>query len=255
MQQTRVAMSTTDKGNELEDSIYDLFSRMIDEGRFFARRECCQIFKKKRYYSEARKAEIEFDVAIEMTLPGESTPSLRYLIECKNYSGTVPVGDVEEFLMKVEQVAQANSKAIFATKSALQAGAFEFARSKGIGVVRYFGDDKMKWDLARSASDWFAEPRSPEHGFEIEQGLLKEDFSSDFFDFYCHAPEKYTNSINTFFSKFSTYDADPDLLKVLARIDNPKKSSRPIVPYLSAEEIELSAPTKPVRSWDTPTDA
>ena len=90
-------MNTIEKGDKFEDKIYKLFEQEISEGRFFANKECCRIFQKKGYYSKDRGKEIIFDISIEISLPGQLTYSILTLIECKDYSGKIPVDDVEEF--------------------------------------------------------------------------------------------------------------------------------------------------------------
>jgi len=69
-------------------------------------------------------------------LPGSREYSALVLIECKNYGHPVPVDDVEEFFAKVQQVAAANAKATIASTASFQSGAREFAKSKGMGLIR-----------------------------------------------------------------------------------------------------------------------
>jgi hypothetical protein len=110
------ALSTYAKGDRFEEQVFEFLSREINEGRFYAfRPECCKIFRKKGYYSRDREDFIIFDISVEVFLPGFETPSLLVLIECKNYSGKVPVGDIEEFGSKIRQVAGFNAKGIFAS--------------------------------------------------------------------------------------------------------------------------------------------
>ena len=66
-------MDTTKKGDELENKIYELFREDILNDRFWAKKECCKIYQKKGYYSESRKKDIIFDIAIEIFLPGQIT--------------------------------------------------------------------------------------------------------------------------------------------------------------------------------------
>jgi hypothetical protein len=66
--------------------------------------------------------------------------------------GTVPVNDVEEFFAKVQQVAAAKAKAVMVTNNSFDRGTLEFARAKGIGLLRVFSRDQLKWVLHRSPS-------------------------------------------------------------------------------------------------------
>lgn len=145
-------MNTTSKGNKLEDQVYDLFSKLISESGFFAKSDCCQIHRKKGYYSKDRKKEIVFDVSIEISMPGQSSYSVLMLIECKNYDHKVPVDDVEEFYAKSQQISPSNIKAVVVSTNAFQEGAFNFAHSKGMGLLRYYDSGKLDWVLTRSPS-------------------------------------------------------------------------------------------------------
>ena len=43
-------MNTIEKGDKLEDKVFELFKEDISNNRFWARKECCEIYKKKGYY-------------------------------------------------------------------------------------------------------------------------------------------------------------------------------------------------------------
>jgi len=145
-------MDTTAQGNSLEDHAFDYFSKEIEEGRFLARPENCRIFKKKGYYSKDREKEIIFDIAIEIRFIGADTHSILCLIECKNYTHSVPVDDIEEFYAKTQQITPSNTKAIVVSANSFQSGAFKYAKSKGIGLLRYFEPNSVEWKLHRSHS-------------------------------------------------------------------------------------------------------
>src|SRR5262249_2181897 len=156
--------------------------------------EYCSIFHQKAFYSRDRKSDIFFDVAIEVKLPGGRSPSIFCLIECKDYSHPVGVDDVEEFFAKVQQVAPANSKAVIVTRTSFQSGALEFARSKGIGLLRMFPDSDFKWVLHRSPSSMRLSRRLSQDS-EIWSGLTKENYRSHRFDFFCNAGDTFTYSL------------------------------------------------------------
>ena len=90
--------------------MFSVFDNQIVEDCFFSKREYSKIFRKKGYFSKDREKDIIFDVSIEVTIPGQDCFSLLFLIECKNYSHSVPVDDVEEFFAKIQQVSGANAK-------------------------------------------------------------------------------------------------------------------------------------------------
>jgi hypothetical protein len=110
-------MSTTSDGDAFELKILAHFEADIAAGRFFARPECCKIYQKRGYYSRDREKDIVFDIAIEVYLPGSEDYSVLVLIECKNYSHSVPVDDAEEFFAKAQQISGANVKCVIASPS------------------------------------------------------------------------------------------------------------------------------------------
>jgi hypothetical protein len=83
-----------------------------------------------------READITTDVSIEVFLPGRDRPTLVWVFECKDYTGRVPVDDIEEFHAKLQQIGEDNTKGTFVTTAALQKSALTYAGSKKIGVVR-----------------------------------------------------------------------------------------------------------------------
>jgi hypothetical protein len=178
-------MSSTSRGLELEERVFSFLEAEIKAHRFLARPECCAIFHRKAYYSRDRQSNIIFDVAIELTLPGESTPSMFWLIECKHYDHPVSVDDVEEFFTKVQQVAAAKSKAIVVSSHSFQSGAVEFACSKGIGLLRVFPKSEFKWVLHRSPSSLHMS-RSLSRDGDVLRGLTQEHYHSRRFDFFCN---------------------------------------------------------------------
>ncbi len=145
-------MSSTLAGDNFEANIFNLFTDEISNERFFARPDCCKIFRKKGYYSKDREKEIVFDVSIEIYLPGSSSFSVLILIECKNYNHSVPIDDAEEFFAKIQQISGANIKGVIASTNSFQEGTLKYCTSKGIGLFRYFDRTKFKWVLHRSCS-------------------------------------------------------------------------------------------------------
>ena len=231
-------MDTTNKGNKLENQIFGVFESQIVEDCFFSRREFCKIFKKKGYYSRDRKRNIVFDVSIEVTLPGKDHFSLLFLIECKNYSHGVPVDDVEEFFAKIQQVSGANVKGIVVSTNSFQDGAFRFARSKGIGLLRYFSKERLEWVLARSPSSMVSSSLSSSECSNGYYALHNENHESRYFDFYGYVNDTYTVSSNQFFSSLAKRDVDSGFLRALVNIEQATIGSRLCVPYLESQEIE-----------------
>ena len=143
-------MSTVKKGNDFEEYSKKLIISAIEKGDLQIPGYEEKIYSKKGYYSEKRKKDIIFDLAIEIWSPNANKFQLIYLIECKDYSNKpIPVDDLEEFDSKINQVAPRNSKGIFITNTHLQEGALNFANSQGIMVIQALEENNYKIVLFR----------------------------------------------------------------------------------------------------------
>lgn len=230
-------MSTTSRGNQFENLIAELLTSEIDANRFWAKRECCRLFKKKAYHSRDRQREIVFDISIEVSLPGAASPSLIVLVECKNYANrAISVEEVEEFFAKVEQVAAANGKAIMAAKTGFQESALAFAKSKKMGLMRYFSPENFKWELNRSPSACL-QPNNVENEFRVREGLTNVDYVSTDFDLFIQTPTTATNSLLRLFDDLSAGALSSNLAR---RIQN-NRANRNSVARLGRAKIEIVA--------------
>lgn len=228
-------MNTTKKGETLEIAVFNLLKAQIDADHFFAKKECCSIFRRKAYYSEKRKASIVFDISIELRFPGAADYSMLILIECKNYAKAVPVDDVEEFFAKVDQVGEANTKGIFVSNNALQSSALRYCKSQGMGVARYFDGQDLKWELRRSASASFASQSGTDDP-DAYAGLTLPEYKSSVFELYMQSPRGATNSLNAFFEGLVFHGlvkTDP-----LHRLPRPRAKRVDAVPFLELSELE-----------------
>lgn len=232
------AASPTQKGNSLERRIRDLFQTEIDADRFWAKKKNCKVFWKKGYFSKDRGTEIIFDVAIELYLPGARDYSCVVLIECKNYAHSVPVDDAEEFFAKVQQVAAANVKAVIASTASFQYGTREFAKSKGIGLMRYFGPENFKWELKRSPSG-SAQTTAPEAAVLVGSALSLDTFHGVTFDLYLQSPVRDTNSLWDFFEDLILDSALTQ--RQARRIANRRSKLSSQVPFFDKGELESKA--------------
>jgi Zn-dependent peptidase ImmA (M78 family) len=227
--------STTKRGDALEKRVFDFFEAEIAAGRFFAKPDCCKLRRKPKYFSRDRGSEITFDVSIEIYMPGAADFSAVFLIECKNYTHAVPVDDAEEFFTKVQQVAAAKAKAVIASTASFQAGAREFARSKGIGLLRYFSRTECKWELMRSPATGGAIDRLDD-STDVAAGLTQQDYQSDVFDLYLQSPQRETHSLKAFLEDMLLDEAlSPAQLR---RIVNPKVKDSDSAPFLEKDALE-----------------
>jgi hypothetical protein len=139
-------MSTTAKGDAFEKLVFTAIKRELEKGRLGFSPDACQIYRKKGYYSIERDDDIIVDISIEITRPGATTYSMLWVCECKDYSGSVPVNDVEEFNDKLRQIGGKSVRGVIAIgRGGLQRGAFNIARANKIGVVRILPRQQVKW--------------------------------------------------------------------------------------------------------------
>jgi Zn-dependent peptidase ImmA (M78 family) len=233
------ALSTYAKGDRFEEQVFEFLSREINEGRFYVfRPECCKIFRKKGYYSRDREDFIVFDISVEAFLPGFETPSLLVLIECKNYSGKVPVGDIEEFGSKISQVAGFNAKGIFASASAFQSGTFNIARNRGFGVLRYFDQSEFRWELPRALLTGARSARARKRA-EIEYALTQTDFRPTIHSAYAVTPAGFTDGWEGIWKGLDLESAFEE--GDLGLIRQPTITATPRVAFISRHSIDRSA--------------
>jgi integrase-like protein/restriction endonuclease len=227
--------TTKQLGDSFEKRVFDYFTAEIAADRFWARKSNCRVFAKKGYHSKDRNSKIVFDIAIELYLPRAKEYSSLVLIECKNYQHSVPVDDAEEFFAKVQQVGAANTKAVVASSASFQTGTREFAKSKGIGLLRYFDHRDFKWELKRSPSA-SARSTSADNSYLVEQGLSQPDFRSYLFDLYLQSPIRETNSLWDFVEDLVL---DSGLTpEQIAMISNARSKLSNQVPFLEKDELE-----------------
>lgn len=227
--------NSSKKGNALEERVHNLFQEEIDADRFWAKQSNCKVFWRKGYYSKDRGTDIVFDVSIEVYLPGATEYSAVVLVECKNYSHSVPVDDVEEFFTKVQQVAAANAKAVIATTASFQSGARAFAKSKGIGLMRCFEPAGFKWELKRSPSA-SARSASPDEASLVEVGLSQQAYQSAAFDLYMQSPVRETNALWDFLEDlFGQSGLTPSQIRKVA---NSRSKITNQVPFHEKDSLE-----------------
>jgi len=138
-------MNTTKKGDKLEDKVYDLLKELLDNDEYYLNRKQSQIFKKKEYYSENRKSDIELDVTIESYLPNAEKYSTLHVFECKNLNKNVTPDDIEEFDSKLNQIGKHNTKGIMVSIKGFSKSTYNLAKSWGIGLLRIKNSNQLDW--------------------------------------------------------------------------------------------------------------
>ncbi len=175
--------STRAKGDNFEQKVARRLRQEIRAGKFGPALMLAGIQAKPQFYSRDRESNITFDHAIELRLEPSKEPFITIVIECKDYSGTIPVDDLEEFKAKLDQCFGKNVKGMFVTSAALQSGALKYARAQGICVVRMIDNGQMEIMAAcvRGGKDAFQEAVDQmveEKSEAAEEAILDYDYSA-----------------------------------------------------------------------------
>ena len=125
------------KGSQYESEVADAVAADLAAGNYGIDPACAVVRRKPGYFSRDRNKDIMFDVSVEVSRKGGSTPYWIWVWECKNYTHSVPVDDVEEFHAKLSQIGADRAKGTMITPLGFDSGAVEFAKSKGIGLWRF----------------------------------------------------------------------------------------------------------------------
>lgn len=134
-------MNTVKLGEEFEEKSYHIIEQALNNDELGLIPKYCKIYRKKGYYSFRRKKEIIFDLSIEVTPPKAKNPTLLYLIECKNYSNSIPVDDIVVFGEYMNQINDVSKKGIFICNNKLQSSALETLKSYGMMLIEVNEND------------------------------------------------------------------------------------------------------------------
>jgi hypothetical protein len=188
-------MNTTQKGDTFENEIFNYLENALKNKQLGLDPEFCKIYRKKKYYSKDRKSDIIVDISLELWLKDAPNWSILWVWECKNLSHAVPVDDVEEFHSKIEQIAGDNVKGGIATKNGLQKGAINYAKSKGLAVVRVMPESQIEWIMYHMTINMFQSHGNNEN--DVYSALTNPNYRSKNREYYCfldgHVYENWRN--------------------------------------------------------------
>jgi hypothetical protein len=122
---------------KFEDDVFGHVQKWLKSGQLSVNAARAKAYRKRSYYSEPRKANIEFEIAIEAFDEGATEPSLVWVWECKDHGNSerrVDVSDIEALNDKVDQLGRSRFKASLVTTHGFQSGALERAKSCGISL-------------------------------------------------------------------------------------------------------------------------
>ena len=133
-------MNTTEIGNRLEDKLYEYLLEQKNHDKLVYDvhpASNCTVLKKQKYYCKDRKADVEFDVVVEVRRTGGEEPHSYLIFECKNHKNSVQEKEVRHFSSQIDSCFGHNAKGVFVTTNKLQSGAFNFAKSKALGIAKF----------------------------------------------------------------------------------------------------------------------
>ncbi|HBU09049.1 MAG TPA: hypothetical protein DEA99_07755 [Candidatus Omnitrophica bacterium] len=132
-----------ERGKAFELQVKELLEAELAQGRLGIFQDATKVYHRKSYYSSDRGSEIEIDVSIEVFRLNANEPFLVWAWECKDYHHSVPVGDIEEFHSKLEQIGLHKTKGTVVCRHEFQKGAVSFAEAKAIGLARIIPDGSI----------------------------------------------------------------------------------------------------------------
>lgn len=121
---------------KFEDDVFGHVEELVRRSRLAVSAKA-DVYRRHSYYSEARKAYIEFEIAIEAFDEGAEQPSLVWVWECKDHSKSgrfVEVSDIEILHDKIGQLGSGRFKASVVTTHGFQSAAEQLAISRGISL-------------------------------------------------------------------------------------------------------------------------
>lgn len=143
-------MSTVEKGAAFEKKVHEILLQLLESGELGISGNLYKVHHQKEFYSDFRKSNIKFDLAIEFFRKEGIKPIFYILVECKDYGNRVPASDLEEFYNKTRQIFHANFKCMVFTTNSLQEAAYNFAITTGMAVIRILDDDSRFWIVERT---------------------------------------------------------------------------------------------------------
>jgi hypothetical protein len=175
-------------GEAQELGLYTTIKRELRKKRFGLIPECCSVYHRRAYFSPDRNANIIFDIAIEVSLPGASAPFLVWVWESKDYASALSVDNVEEFHAKLQQIGADRTKGTIVLSGTIQKSALAYAASKGIGIAKFLPGNRIQW-LQFSQEDVSLEVERKRFAEDTMRSMTDEDFVSVNRGFYAYTPD------------------------------------------------------------------
>lgn len=176
-------MSTTAKGDKLEEQVFALLPEWVKKGLLAVATKQPEYKRMAIYHSSKRNGPIKFENCVECYAPGPRTgananPGLVLIFECKSRGRKVDIGVVEEFSGRLTSGLGFRPKGFIVSDAGFTATAISSAKSDGIGLIRIMPDDQIDVVLYYMTPDVVAE-RSRQFPSRARRGLTEPDYQSE----------------------------------------------------------------------------
>jgi hypothetical protein len=159
---TRRSTRAVNTGKALELEVFAALKEMLARGLLGLAPNAATVRLHPSYYSRERDKEINFDVSIELWIPGASVPSLLWIWECKDYSSAIPAKIVQEFSGNLGEIGSDGTKGTIITRGTYQESAIKLAEARKLGLARLLPDAQVDWVVHRVLSGGVRESVIPE---------------------------------------------------------------------------------------------
>lgn len=163
--------NTTEIGDDFENRALGILEKALSEDQLGHNAQFAKIYRKKKYRTLNGDL-IEFDLTIEIWPPEAPNYTFIYIIECKNYSTTIPAKEMQSFHSQLMQLGKMNMKPIFISNAPLQKRPLSMAKSLGMMVIEGQASDNYKITVYKKDGD--------NHEFRIP--FLVETYDSSLLD-------------------------------------------------------------------------
>ncbi|SFN94842.1 ImmA/IrrE family metallo-endopeptidase [Xenorhabdus japonica] len=231
-------MNTVKKGNAFEDEVFKFIQDYVNSGNTWLNPNYCTFHQKKGYYSKDRESDIIVDISIECFLKDKNKYSQLIIIECKNYSTSIPVDDIEEFNSKLKQITGVNVKGMFFSKSSYQKGAYNVAKNTGMALVRILPNSQIEWILERNPISSDKLERQKEDMIISFRALTEDNYVGYSHNVFSYFNDIFTSSFINTFNRFvfTNYSLEKNLTG--KKIPTHKNKSNNTLIYLGFDELE-----------------
>ena len=160
---------------QFKNFIFEIFNKLVISDSWPFKCAKYKIFKDELYELVHEDIDERFDIAVENYNGENSIPAIKLLIKCKKSVQEISKDDLRIFNSKVKDVSGC-CKGLFITNSFFSEDALYYANSVGLGLLRIFDDESIKWLAPRKMQEpiTFIEIEKCEN--EIRNALLQEDY-------------------------------------------------------------------------------